>query len=244
MALLVLSFIAGVLTVAAPCILPLLPVIVGGSLVDGSRRSLQWMRPIIITLSLAVSVIVFTLLLKATTALLGVPSIVWQILSGTIVVLLGTNLLLPNLWAKFAAASGFEAQSNKLLGAAFAKSGVKRDVLTGAALGPVFSSCSPTYALIVAAVLPVSFIKGVAYLLAYAVGLSAALLLVAYAGQAVVRKAGWLSNPSGWFRKTVGVFFIVVGISVVLGLDKKLQAYILEQGWYNPIANLEKRLDN
>ena len=50
--LLLVSLIAGVLTVAAPCVLPLLPIIVG---------------------SLAVSVILFTLLLKATTASLGIP---------------------------------------------------------------------------------------------------------------------------------------------------------------------------
>src|SRR3990167_6176774 len=36
MALLVISFIAGILTVLAPCVLPLLPVIVGGSLAGGS----------------------------------------------------------------------------------------------------------------------------------------------------------------------------------------------------------------
>jgi cytochrome c biogenesis protein CcdA len=35
MLLLLISFIAGILTVLAPCILPLLPVIIGGSLSDG-----------------------------------------------------------------------------------------------------------------------------------------------------------------------------------------------------------------
>ena len=38
MTLLLISFIAGVLTILAPCILPLLPVIVGGSL-DGGETS-------------------------------------------------------------------------------------------------------------------------------------------------------------------------------------------------------------
>jgi len=75
-ALLLLSFVAGILTVAAPCVLPLLPVIVGGSIVrtDADTRvaERQWFRPVIIATSLAASVVIFTLLLKATTALLGV----------------------------------------------------------------------------------------------------------------------------------------------------------------------------
>ena len=49
-ALLLLSFVAGILTVAAPCVLPLLPVIVGGSIVrtDADTRvaERQWFRPV------------------------------------------------------------------------------------------------------------------------------------------------------------------------------------------------------
>ena len=62
--LLITSFLAGILTVAAPCVLPLLPVIVGGSLMDEHRS-----RPLIIAVSLALSVILFTLLLKVFTTI-------------------------------------------------------------------------------------------------------------------------------------------------------------------------------
>ena len=242
MALLILSFIAGVLTVAAPCILPLLPVIVGGSLLGGKKDNAerQWLRPVIIAASLAVSVVTFTLLLKATTALLGVPQIVWQVVSGTIVALLGFNYLWPHAWEALAASTFI--RSNYLLNKAYGRGGVSGDVLLGAALGPVFSSCSPTYALIVATVLPVSYSQGVVYLVAYAVGMSATLLLVAYLGQVFVAKLKWLSDPKGWFKKTVGVVFLIVGLAVIFGLDKKFQAYVLEKGWYNPISNLEERL--
>jgi cytochrome c-type biogenesis protein len=102
MALLVLSFIAGVLTVAAPCILPLLPVVIGGALVDNQaqKASRQWIRPLVIAASLALSIIIFTLLLKATTVLLGVPQLVWQIAAGAIVALLGLHFVWPRLWEK------------------------------------------------------------------------------------------------------------------------------------------------
>lgn len=244
MALLLLSFVAGVLTVAAPCVLPLLPVIIGGSLVEAGKDKpqRQWLRPLLVAASLAVSVVVFTLLIKATTALLGVPQIVWQIISGGLVILLGLYYLRPALWEPISNGSGLFARSNKLLGKAYAIKGNGGALLVGAALGPVFNSCSPTYALIVATILPVSFAQGLAHLTAYAAGMSATLLLIAYFGQAVVAKMRWLANPSGWFKRTVGILFIAVGLSVIFGLDKQFQAFVLERGWYDPIGRFEQRL--
>jgi cytochrome c biogenesis protein CcdA len=238
--LIVVSLVAGVLTVAAPCVLPLLPVIVGGSIVaDGadSRRA-RW-RPYVIAASLAVSVIVFTLLLKATTALLGVPPQVWQVISGIIVILLGINLLFPALWESVSTRLGLGARSNRVLDSSVQRQSVGGDILTGAALGPVFSSCSPTYALIVATVLPVSFAEGLLYVTLYAVGLAIPLLLIALAGRSAARRLGWLADPRGWFRRTMGVLFIIVGIVVIIGADKALQTLILDLGWYDPIADLE-----
>lgn len=238
--LFVVSLLAGVLTVAAPCVLPLLPIIVGGSIVaDGADARRALWRPFVIAASLAVSVIVFTLLLKATTALLGIPTQVWQFISGLIVVLLGVNLLVPSLWERLSTRLGLGDRSNRALDASVQRQSVGGDILTGAALGPVFSSCSPTYALIVAAVLPVSFVEGLLYVTIYAVGLAVPLLLIALAGRSAARRLGWLADPRGWFRRTMGVLFIIVGIVVIVGADKALQTLILDLGWYDPIAELE-----
>ena len=237
---LVLALAAGVLTVAAPCVLPLLPVVVGGAIVgDGGERRARW-RPFVIAASLALSVVAFTLLLKATTALLGVPPQVWQVISGVIVILLGIDLLVPSLWDRLSMAIGLQARSGAMLDRSVSRQSVTGDILTGAALGPVFSSCSPTYALIVAAVLPVSFAEGLLYVIAYAVGLAGMLLLIALLGRALVRRLGWLADPRGWFRRTVGAIFVIVGIAVITGFDKQLQTWILDAGLYAPIAHLEE----
>ncbi len=245
MELLIVSFFAGILTVAAPCILPLLPVIVGGSIARGGKAqntSKDWRRPLVIAGSLAVSVIVFTLLLKATAVLLGIPVMFWQVVSGIIVSLLGISLLWPALWEKAALKTGLYSGAHKLMGSSYAKNGFVGDALVGFSLGPVFNSCSPTYALIVAAILPASFAKGFTYLLAYALGLAGILLLIAYTGQSVASKLGWLSAPSGWFKRVVGILFVIVGVSVIFGLDKQFQAFVLERGWYDPVASIEESL--
>ena len=99
-----LSLVAGVLTVLAPCVLPFLPVIVGGSLGHGSRR-----RPYLIAASLVVSLLVFTLLLKASTAFLNIDPRVWAMGSGVLVILLGVAMLFPGLWARVARWTKLEA---------------------------------------------------------------------------------------------------------------------------------------
>jgi len=234
------SLLAGVLTVAAPCVLPLLPIIIGGSIVaDDAGSTRARVRPYVIVASLAVSVIAFTLLLKATTALLGIPTQVWQVISGVIVILLGINLLLPGLWERLSTRLGLGDRSNRALDSSVHRQSIGGDILTGAALGPVFSSCSPTYALIVATVLPVSFAEGTLYVTLYAIGLVIPLLLISLAGRGAARKLGWLADPRGWFRRTMGVLFIIVGIVVIVGADKALQELILDLGWYDPIAGLE-----
>jgi cytochrome c-type biogenesis protein len=122
----------------------------------------------------------------------------------------------------------------------YSRGGLGGDVMLGAALGPTFSSCSPTYALILAAVLPVSFAEGLLYIVVYAVGLAIALLLIAFLGQAFARRLGWLANPNGVFKRVVGIILILVGVAVIMGLDKQFQSFVLEQGWYDPIQQFEE----
>jgi hypothetical protein len=73
-------------------------------------------------------------------------------------------------------------------------------------------------------------------LLAYAIGLCGTLLVIALLGQKVMGKARWLANPDGNFKKVLGVIFILVGIAVILGLDKDLQFWVIE---YSPIRPWE-----
>lgn len=235
---------AGILTVLAPCILPMLPIVIGGSTIQSDDKDKPSIRhPLTIIISLICSIIVFTLLLKASTALLGIPSAVWSIIAGGIVVLFGINLLFPILWERVMIATGLATLSNRLMGKSQTNKGIKRDILLGSALGPVFNSCSPTYALIVAVILPASFINGFGYLVAYSVGLGIILLLIAIFGRAVVNKLKWASNPRGIFQKIIGVIFIVVGLAVMLGLDKVVQTFVLENGLYDPIMNIERQIN-
>lgn len=244
MPLILVSFFAGILTIAAPCILPLLPIIIGGSLVDEDQDNIKLnkYRPLIIAVSLAASVITFTLLIKATSALLGVPTNVWQTISAVILVFLGLNYIFPKLWGSLSLKFNFFGRTNSRLTKAVNKKGLTGAILTGAALGPVFNSCSPTYALIIATVISTSFFTGLVYLISYATGMSLALLFISHLGRVATSRLRFLANPKSPFKKVIGILFILVGVSIAFGVDKNIQSYILEKGWYSPISNLEQKL--
>lgn len=220
------ALVAGVLTTLAPCVLPLLPVIVGGSLGPATAKSRK--RAVVITASLGISVIVFTLLLRASTYLIEIPASSWQWISGGLLIALGLVTVFPGLWDRVSARISLQERGTKKLSSARDRSGLLGSVLTGSALGPVFSSCSPLYGYVVVTVLPVSFGEGMVYLIAYVLGLCGALLVVALLGQKILGRARWLSNPDGSFKKILGLVFVLVGLAVVLGLDRDLQAWIVE----------------
>jgi len=238
MTLLIISFIAGVLTILAPCILPLLPVIVGRSLSDGtvSKR-----RVFVITLSLGASIIIFTLLLKATTLFIDIPEDFWKWFSGGIILIFGLVLLFPELWEKLSFTGIINRKSNQLLTKGYQKDSVWGDVIVGASLGPIFSACSPTYFVILATVLPASFVLGLLYLFVYAAGLSMSLLFVSLVGQRIMVRLGIAADPRGWFKRIMGVIFILVALFIITGYDKKLQVIILDAGFFD-VTKIELKL--
>lgn len=237
MILLLISFVAGILTLLAPCILPLLPVVIGGSLADGKP---DYKKALTIILSLGISVLVFTFVLKVSTLFINIPESFWKIISGGLIVVIGLVMVFPKLWENQFMAK-LNAKSNMMLGAGNRRKSFWGDVIVGASLGPVFSTCSPTYFIVLATVLPVSLTLGITYLLAYIIGLCGALFLVTLVGQRLIAKLDGASDPNGWVKKAFGVLFLLVGVAILFGFDKKLQTTILENGFFD-VTTIEQKL--
>jgi cytochrome c-type biogenesis protein len=234
MSLLIITFIAGILSSLAPCVLPLIPVIIGGTLTEAKNKY----KPFVITGSLFVSLVLFTVLLKASTVLIGVPPEVWKILSGGIILVFGIITIWPHIWEKVAIR--LNLSSNAMLNKSFRKKSFIGDILIGASLGPVFSSCSPVYAVILATVLPQGFFKGLTYIISYSLGLALSLLLFARFGQTLIQRFTWVSNPEGWFKRILGAILVLVGLSIVTGFNITVQKYLLNHG-YLDTTKLERR---
>lgn len=108
--ILLISFFSGILTVLAPCVLPLLPVILGGSLAGQSKR-----RPYIIIGSLIISLLLFTLLLKASTVLIQVDPSFWEYFAGGLLILFSITLIFPSVWVWLMDVTGIEKLSQQSL---------------------------------------------------------------------------------------------------------------------------------
>lgn len=224
MLLLLISFVAGILTILAPCVLPAIPIVIGGSIGgDIQKRA----RPYIIGVSLALSIILFTLLLKVSTVLINLPPDALNWLSGSLLIALGIASAFPKIWEWLVIRFNWQAASDRLLNKSQKeKNPYVGPILIGAALGPVFASCSPTYAFILASVLPRSFLSGLFYLVAYAIGLALALLIVSLAGKKAIMKYRWAIDTHSIFRRSLGALFIIIGIVVFAGLQVKVETWI------------------
>lgn len=222
MPLIIIAFLGGILTALAPCVLPIIPVVIGGSIGDNDRK-----KPYVVVASLFVAIVLFTMLLKGTTLLIMVPDIFWKLISGIFIILFGLTLVFPTFWAKIT--SKLYAKSQRALGGASKQKGIGGAILIGLALGPVFSSCSPVYLFILSTVLPTNFAVGLIYIMAYALGLCLVLLLVGIFGQKLLMKFKWATNPYGWFKRTLGIFLVIVGLVIIFGFDRQLQQFVIDK---------------
>ncbi len=233
-----IAVLAGVFTVLAPCILPLLPIVIGAS-EEGNHRISR--RAIVVIGALSVSVIVFTLLLKASTIFIQVPQSFWSSFSSIVIIVVGLAIAFPLLWTKAPFLQKLNVLSNKAVGTGYQKKSYSGDVLIGLALGPVFTTCSPTYLFIIATMLPASFVVGLVYLFGFTFGLALALLLIAYFGQQIVNKVSEHMQTAGRIKQMFGVLIVIVGLLIITGYDKKIETFILDSG-YGATIQLEDSL--
>ncbi len=230
----VISFIAGILTVLAPCVFPMLPVILGGSV---GAKSL--FRPFVVILSLALSIVSFTLLLKF--FVIGVPDTILKLFSAGIIFFFGLTLIFPHLWDAIAAKLNLGSTSQGLLQKSAKKEGIWGYVLLGVSLGPVFSACSPTYFLIVGTVLPQNFFIGFMNLLIYAFGLFLVLFAVAIFGRSLTARLSGIMDSHGFFKKIFGVIFMLLAVAIFFGYDKKFESWMLDQPFFLNLATIESK---
>lgn len=237
MELIIISFIAGILTVLAPCVFPLLPVIIGGSV----QTTNKW-RPYLIIGSASIFILIFTLLFKFGETLIDAPDQLVRVISGLIIIIFGIFTIFPNIWDWIETKLKFSSSSNAFLTNATQKQGLIGPILTGAALGPVFTSCSPTYFVIISLSLTGSFAEAFIYLVFYVLGFALVLLLISVYGQKLIKRLKWASNPEGVFKKVLGILFILVGIMIIFSIEKQIQEVLLDWEFYRSLYDIENNI--
>lgn len=140
--------------------------------------------------------------------------------------------------------TGIEKLSQQSLESAGQKEWIWWPIALGAALGPVFSSCNPTYTVLLATILPVSLTMGLIGLIAYFIGLGLVLLLIVYFGRGAIGRFSFFANPRGLFRRMLGVIILIIWVLIVTGDIKKVETYVVEKNIFIDTASLDNTLNN
>jgi cytochrome c biogenesis protein CcdA/thiol-disulfide isomerase/thioredoxin len=212
-ALLGFAFVAGLLTILAPCTLPVVPLVLGGAS-GGDRRRIAGLL-----LGFGASFVAATVLAAALLAALGVTTDLLR--TGAIVILglAGLTLALP--WLGDRLAARLPARVVRLT---VAGEGLTSGVVLGAGIGLVWAPCvGPIMAAVIAAaVVSGPSLAALAIAIAYVAGAVIPLAAIARWSR---RATAPLGGPrADRLRRAFGVLMTVTALVVVSGLDRPLQA--------------------
>ena len=204
---LLLALLAGVVTIAAPCTLPVLPILLGASIGGGSR-----LRPVMIATGFVVSFSVVALLLNAIAKILAFDPATLH--SAAAILLIGFGLLMiwpaPFEWASIRLNAVIHRSTGRSSGA---HEGTFGGFLLGTTLGLVWTPCAgPVLGSILTLV---ATSRDTAWasleLVIYAIGAALPMLGIAYGGQAVTTRVRSLARLSPRLQQAFGV--IVIGFA-------------------------------
>jgi len=216
MVLLVLSYLAGMLTIVSPCILPVLPFVFARADQPFLRSSL----PLLLGLALTF----------AGVAVLAAVGGAWVVQANSYGRLLAMVLLalfgLALLWPRLADQSTrpLVALGNRLsrgVDQGSAGSGVASSFVLGIATGLLWAPCAgPILGLVLTgAALQGANVKSAFLLLAYAAGAATSLALVLLVGGRVFAALKSSLGAGEWIRRALGVAILASVAAIALGLD-------------------------
>ncbi len=236
---LIFAFIAGVLTILAPCVLPVVPLVLGAASTGGRRRTTG------ILAGFGVAFVATTVLLASALAAAGATTDRLRLASAILLGLVGVSISVDRIgaWAERRLAP-VAALGTRLAGRR-PGDGLAGGVVLGGAIGLVWAPCvGPIMAAVIAtAVTHGPSVETVLIALAYVGGAAVPLGLIAGWGQRARRA---LAGPDrdGRVRRGLGVVMVTAAVLVVTGLDLTVQTAIadaLPAGWGSTLAAIEQQ---
>lgn len=219
-----LAFVAGLVTILNPCVLPLVPILVASSL--GTHR----LGPVALAAGLGTSFTGFGFVIVAFGFQLGIDEQAIRMLAGGLLAIAGIVLLVPQLQALLtSAAAPLTHRANQALGRVRGE-GLAGQFLTGLLLGVVWAPCvGPTLgAAIAAASQGQDLFSAFLTFLVFALGVGVSITLFANGSRTLLGGRDWSLRGLARYAKPIfGVTLLLVGVLVLSGLDKTLESIAL-----------------
>jgi len=217
------AYLAGALSTLSPCVLPLLPIVLGAA------ASAHRFGPLALGLGLSGAFVVVGLFVATIGFSIGLDGDVFRTIAAILMILIGAVLIVPAFAARFALAAQPVGGWAEARLASF--SGLPGQFWIGALLGMVWSPCvGPSLG---AASLLASEAKDLpqvaATMLLFGLGAASPLLAVGLLSrEAMMRARDRLLSASRGLKATLGIAFVLVGTSIVSGLDKLTETALVE----------------
>jgi cytochrome c biogenesis protein CcdA/thiol-disulfide isomerase/thioredoxin len=215
--LLIFAFLAGVVTVLSPCILPVLPILLSGGAAKGSSR------PLGIVLGVIVSFTFFTLALKSLVEFAGINAEYLRLAAIFIIAFFGLTLLFPQLGNFFARATApIEKAGTKIQDSSEGiKSGFFGGFILGLALGLVWTPCAGPILAAIVTLVAINNVNSVAVLmtLSYSLGAAIPMFLIAYGGQKITHASRFFAKHAEGIRRIFGIAMLAAAFAIFMNWD-------------------------
>jgi cytochrome c biogenesis protein CcdA len=225
-ATLALAFVAGVLSILSPCVLPILPIVLGAA------ASEHRLGPAALAAGLAVSFVIIGLFVATVGYSIGLDADLLRNVAAVLMIVMGVVLLVPRFQAQLALAGApFANWSDRRFGGS-AKTGLAGQLSLGFLLGAVWSPCvGPTLgAASILAAQGRDLGEVGATMLAF--GLGAALPLAALgliSREAVLRWRTRLMSGGARAKAAFAGVLVAMGVLVISGLDRRVETVLVDR---------------
>lgn len=220
-----LAFVAGVLSILSPCVLPLLPLVLGAAVSE------HRLGPVALASGLALSFVAIGLFVATIGFSIGLDSGVLRDVAALLLLAAGLVLLVPRLQAQLAVAGGpVSGWADRRFGS-FSETGLKGQFVVGLLLGVVWSPCvGPTLgAASVLAAQGKDLAQVAIIMVAFGIGAALPLLLLGQASrEAVIRWRNRFLGAGQGGKAVLGGLLVAVGFLILTGLDKNLETFLVD----------------
>jgi len=229
--LLLFAFLAGIVTILSPCILPILPIVLSG--VSGDKK-----RPLGIIFGFILSFTFFTLFLTTIIRLTGIPSNALRIIAGIVLLVFGLSLFVPQfqgLMEKlFSKLSVFGPKGNP-------HEGFWGGFVIGLTIGIVWTPCVGPILASVIALAATSQITTVTFLitLAYSIGTAIPMFLIMYGGRNLLNKTPWLVKNTPAIQKAFGILMVLFALLIFMNVDQTIEGYLAATPYGADLTQIE-----
>ncbi|MGQ0566582.1 MAG: cytochrome c biogenesis CcdA family protein [Gemmobacter sp.] len=222
----VLGYLAGLLTLINPCVLPVLPVVLASAV---HRHRLA---PLALAAGMGVSFVALGLAVSALGPAVGIDPDEVSRAAALVMVAFGLVLLVPAVGHAFeGAAAGFAARADARIDGAVAGGGLSGQVLAGALLGAVWSPCiGPTLGGAIAlASAGTGLGQAAAIMIAFALGVATLILALAWGARGTIRRRqAALRSLAARSRPIMGAVFVLVGAAIWFRLDHVAATWLID----------------